>query len=624
MSEAKKKTHSDEFVPEFGPEGALRQDCGCDGRIHIDRPLPFIVLNRYDPDEEYSLAKRIAVTSSAYAVWPAEQDDDKAVVAALKAVLEKQRESCGSILLISIYDREPTEEVSAKESKLPEFSACIGTSDEKPAQAAAQALGEAMEDIRVDLRRCKIDTRDDPFYEPGIAELVERMDGLSHLSLGLPQNYKRPDGEGIYPQLFHDLAVDVFDALLKAAHAFMKAADDEEAPEHHRSLARSSFLDIAQSVDERIDKVCRSYDFLLSVSPINTQQAYEKFRENKYTKEPKFRYRPLTVDPDIAKRDLYAVDFAGVESPMLESLFSEKRQEIDHQLTMLQSRNTPNFRYTSMLLYGTVENDLLDSANDILASKRPKRDKDGTDYIDCKAVEKAARELIESYKARDERFDVNVELREDIAAGLMVSANTVMISTATYMPAKRLEPLLHHEISVHALTWVNGSQQGLSMFRTGLAGYEGVQEGLGVFAEWAVGGLTWVRLRALAARVVSVDAMIEGASFIEAFRLLHDEHGFSDKGAFNIVSRVYRSGGFAKDVIYLRGLKTVLDLLGEGGDLTPYWYGKIAPHHVDVIEEFALRGLLTEPLFTPAFLARDDVRQRISDFSDEPSLSSIL
>jgi hypothetical protein len=53
-------------------------------------------------------------------------------------------------------------------------------------------------------------------------------------------------------------------------------------------------------------------------------------------------------------------------------------------------------------------------------------------------------------------------------------------------------------VSVHLLTYFNGATQGLRIFRTGLAHYEGIQEGLGVFAEWAVGGLTPARLRLLA------------------------------------------------------------------------------------------------------------------------------
>ena len=95
------------------------------------------------------------------------------------------------------------------------------------------------------------------------------------------------------------------------------------------------------------------------------------------------------------------------------------------------------------------------------------------------------------------------------------------------MPAHRLEALLAHEVSVHLLTHFNGAAQGLTIFRTGLAGYEGVQEGLGVFAEWATGGLTRTRLRLLAARVVAVDAMLRGADFIEVYRNLTREHGFS-------------------------------------------------------------------------------------------------
>src|SRR5687767_11907555 len=157
----------------------------------------------------------------------------------------------------------------------------------------------------------------------------------------------------------------------------------------------------------------------------------------------------------------------------------------------------------------------------------------------------------------------------------MVSGRTLMISQSTRMPRHRLDALLQHEVSIHLLTCVNGDAQGLKIFRTGLAGYEGVQEGLGVFAECAVGGLTRARLRVLAARVVGVDAMLGGASFVDTFSLLHDQHGFGARMAFNVTARIYRSGGLSKDAIYLRGFTQVLRLLAEGGDLSPFWYGKI-------------------------------------------------
>jgi len=42
-----------------------------------------------------------------------------------------------------------------------------------------------------------------------------------------------------------------------------------------------------------------------------------------------------------------------------------------------------------------------------------------------------------------------------------------------------------------------------------------------------------------------------------------------------------------------------------------FWLGKIAPEHVDAIEELLQRGLLHPPVFVPEFLGREDARKRI-------------
>ena len=123
---------------------------------------------------------------------------------------------------------------------------------------------------------------------------------------------------------------------------------------------------------------------------------------------------------------------------------------------------------------------------------------------------------------------------------------------------------------MHLLTYVNGSKQGLAIFKRGLAGYEGVQEGLGVFAEWVVGGLTRARLRLLAARVVAVDAMTDGGELHRASSACcAASTAFPAQTAFLIAARVFRGGGFAKDAIYLRGFKAVLDMLAAGQSLDP-------------------------------------------------------
>ena len=201
-----------------------------------------------------------------------------------------------------------------------------------------------MEKVEIDLRTCEVAIGAARRTRPPGSPLWSRgHPDCALVSIGLPRIYEAPGGKGIYPQLFHDLAVATFDALLKAACVFMTEAG-LGPPRHYRALGRSAFIDAAKSVDARLDRICRSFDFLLSVSPINTTQAFEQFRADKWAKPPDFRYRPLTVDPSEAKRALYRMDLKAVEDPVLETLFSEKRQEIDHQLTMLEARNTPRFR----------------------------------------------------------------------------------------------------------------------------------------------------------------------------------------------------------------------------------------------------------------------------------------
>ena len=42
------------------------------------------------------------------------------------------------------------------------------------------------------------------------------------------------------------------------------------APPHYRALGRSAYLAAALKADRKLDQVARSFDFLLSISPINT------------------------------------------------------------------------------------------------------------------------------------------------------------------------------------------------------------------------------------------------------------------------------------------------------------------------------------------------------------------
>lgn len=605
-----------QFVAEFSESGALRQPIGQGGRVHLDRCLPFLILRR-SADPQTSLAHKVATDSPAYLVWS--PDDDTIALAAIEVVIERLIERKGRLLIVILEDQ-PLAPIDRHSSELAPFVAHIGAEDQDKLGKTVAALEKALGALEIDLRRCEVGRGpfDSPL-PPAFDALLAAHPGVSQLTLALPQIHRRHDG-GFYPGLSHDLAVASGDALLRAACAFV---DDgrSAAPRHYRALGRSAYLAAALKADRKLGEVARSFDFLLSISPIDTAAALAGFLADRGEKLPRFHYRPLTVDPDLAKRDLYAVDLSSLEDPLLERLLAEKRREIDAQLTMLATRNTSAFRPASMFLYGAVDQPLLADARTILASTT--QDPPRGEIIGASQIATAARSLIEHYRATDPSFDAEVQVRDDVD-GMLVSGPKLMIGSDAVMPKRRLEALLAHEISVHLLTYFNGARQGLAIFRAGLAGYEGVQEGLGVFAEWASGGLTRTRLRLLAGRVVAVDAMLHGADFIAVWRNLKHDHGFTSRGAFSIAARVFRSGGLAKDAIYLQGFRAVVDLVRSGASLEPFWLGKIAPGHVPAVEELLARGLISVPRFIPSFLADDAARERIARLRKTDTIQDML
>lgn len=199
-----------------------------------------------------------------------------------------------------------------------------------------------------------------------------------------------------------------------------------------------------------------------------------------------------------------------------------------------------------------------------------------------------------------------------------------MISSHSEVDERRVEALIQHEVGTHVLTYHNGRQQIFKQLSGGFAGYEELQEGLAVLAEYLVGGLTLTRMRTLAGRVVAVNCMVDGASFVEAFRVLCDTHRFTRKAAFNIVLRVARGGILTKDVIYLRGLMKTIDYIASGGRLKNLYVGKIGLQHVVMMRELLWRKVIKPPPLLPRFLSTEEGKDRLSKLSKYESVLELI
>lgn len=366
-------------------------------------------------------------------------------------------------------------------------------------------------------------------------------------------------------------------------------------------------------VDNILADAAESFEFLLQLTPVNGEQAWHEFARSRFQKTPAFRYRPLVVDPVVLKRNLYKAPVERVEDPALGLVFREKLDEIDRQITMLQDRNTSRFMHESIQLFGAVDDDLYNLANDLLDRISPRsREEASSGHLDAETFAEHARREISLLQLQMPNVTARVEVRPDVT-GLLVSQGNLLISSHSRIPVSRLEALLQHEVGTHVLTYQNGRAQKLRLLSTGLAGYDSLQEGLAVLAEYLVGGLSRSRLRLLAARVIAVRCLLDGATFIETFRKLHQEHGVSSRSAFTVTVRVFRSGGLTKDAVYLRGLVQILDYSGRGGELDPLFVGKIATEHIPFIKELTWRGVLKKPPLIPRYMSQPDALARLEE-----------
>lgn len=577
----------------------IRKDLPGGGRLHLDRPLPFLFLHIAKPGKDEIVAQAATRANAAYAIG----SNSPALRDAIKLVVEAALHQFGFALIVSFSELAQPEAPDDDPTLLPLE---VHIEPSAGAMRAAEAFKAAIL-ANSEVRLPKVEL----FPAAGSSlDGLEEMGSCHHLTVRIRPIYREPSSGAIYPDVRERLVAFLFDAGLQACAAMFKPGSIKS----HRSLGRKAFVEAVKRVDRSLDEIASSFDVLLAVTPINAEQAFERFVAGGLNEAPEFLYRPLTIRVEDAKQKLHAIAFDQMEDPVLYGLYREKQREMDLQLSLVAARERRTFVELGRALYGPVEPTLLIAAEQILESLGAEGVQPGVaeaPVAEASFVEDRAELMVAAYRAIYPDFAAEIDLRDDLPSGLLVSRDRLLISRSTRMDRRRVEPLLAHEVGVHLLTYFNGSAQGLNIFRSGLSGYEGMQEGLAVFAEYLAGGMTSDRLRLIAARVIACDAMLKGAAFGEVFHIMLDRCGLAADVAFNTTVRVYRGGGFPKDAIYLRGLLELLDHLKRDGTLAPFWMGKIAASHFSVMEELASRGLLRGVSVEPLFLGTSTGKERL-------------
>jgi len=477
-----------------------------------------------------------------------------------------------------------------------------------------ERLSAALAGIRVLKRNAKVSLEPGGRLSPAgfpVLLAAQRSRDISTRYIGIevaPIHRDAGTGEE-FPMLQSSLARQMDTVFRRTAFEFARS-ETLHRPLHYQALGRRTFVRAVVDVDRALSSVAESFDLLMTVTPSNAEEAFRAFQRSRYGKPPQFRYRPRTIDPALLKRAVYNAKVERIEDPTLEYIFREKQRELDLKLALIAERERPRFLPTAVALFGNVDAQLVELAASLtrLFSEKPGGNRGGK--VDAATFAARAQSEFEGYRMVNPAMTGKVMVRDDIVS-LMVSAGDLMIGSGMSFPLQRVEPLIQHEVGTHVITYWNGRAQPFRLLASGLANHDELQEGLAVFTEYLVGGLTPARLKTLAGRVLAARTVIDGARFIDTFRLLRDDHGFSARTAYLIAMRVHRGGGFIKDAVYLRGLLKVMDYLKTGGRLETLFVGKMAAEHAPVVEELLRRQVLVPPPLRPSYLDMPDTHYRI-------------
>nr|WKN38930.1 DUF1704 domain-containing protein [Tunicatimonas sp. TK19036] len=605
MQQTEKSTEEEEILAAITQEQPIQQALDKDYWLQLDLPVPLLIVF-HQPEAALEVSSLVRGETS-YLIVPARPDASDQAQIYIDELMKARAGKYGSFLLLDIlFDASSSTDLQ------------ISYFQEK-SQATVKALKEALSPFKTLYNTLTVSSHE--VTKPTLPNLkLLKQTGSIWIQIRLPSMFARPQQEESYPVLLRNFRDLFSEALRQASYTFLRVQTTYEVT-HPRTLGRTTVDDAFWEADKQLYEIERSFEFLMLVSAINLNSAWKKFKEEGYQKMPTFYYPILPVDPEERKHALYQVRIDDVHDPTLAFLLRDKRRELDKQLDMLRERGTEDFLYSSLRLYKSIDEKLLSLANMLLKEIPVEKTQKGT--FSARQFASRVEEEFAYFQQQNPDFKSKIHLKSSIP-GLMVSRGELYIPSKMILRDHRVDALIQHEVGTHVLTYYNGSQQPIQLLRLGLADYDELQEGLAVLSEYLTGGMDPLRMRLLAARVVVAYERMNHTPFRDTFALLTEKHKFHPRTAFNTVARIYQSGGFTKDLIYLRGFFKVLQHLRKGGSLEPLLMGKIAVKHIEVIQALRERGILHPPAIRPRYWFDDAAQQRLAELRKKNNVNDIV
>jgi hypothetical protein len=286
-------------------------------------------------------------------------------------------------------------------------------------------------------------------------------------------------------------------------------------------------------------------------------------------RQPEWRYAALPMSE--VKRDLETILTALEKSThsSLRDIYAARIGELVEEADLCEAIGTPvlaalaEVRFKAPVAEDTVKARALASA--WIGEKLSVPESAG---VLVRSDDSDPRSLLSRMRAEVGRMCLpfSVVVNPDLSSLAATGERTILIAGGRLLSEETTRRTVLHETQGHAVPRTRASLLAPGIFQVGTARGIDEQEGYALCLESRNDALGAVRRRELAARYVAVEAMRNGASFVETVLFLANTHGVSLPEAILVAERCFRGSdgsfaGLGRERIYLETFLRVSDWL---------------------------------------------------------------
>ncbi len=314
--------------------------------------------------------------------------------------------------------------------------------------------------------------------------------------------------------------------------------------------------------------------------------------------EPRWEY---AHSPRTEARELLAAaerELRDTEPSALKHAYDARITELDLETELADAAGSDRIGALARQRFATRDAAIADAASKLAVAwigARPATNDATTirsDAPDPRSLLSAMRAAVGARK-----LPFSVVAHDGLAPLAATGERTILVATRREVTDEDVARTVLHEIEGHALPRRRAESQRIGLFAIGTARGADDQEGYALLLEERGGFSSVPRRRQLAARHLAVEAMLRGATFVDATRVLVVDHGIAARDAVLAAERAFRGGdgihgGLGRERVYLEALLRVRARLATRPDDEPIVAsGQVAIDAVDAIRAFAVASI---------------------------------